>query len=361
MPSSRPRISLSRQGVCNGCLHFSYRQEIDYVSRLEELSAVLKQPRSAPYDAVVAWSGGKDSSAIALRLRDEFGANVLLVTVDQMIPTAAGRENRRRLIDHGFDSVLVEPNGKVSRELSWRFLTERGDPKLGWSAAVHSTPVRIARDFGIRTVFFAENGEIEYGGRAIDTDSELRRSKRELVENVLGEDPATWVRYGFGLEDLEPYRYPENDVTPSPEVLYFAYFVPWDGGSNFRLVESSVGFTQNPRGRNYGAYAGVNGVDDAMEDLYYYLQALKFGFGRAHKDASRDIQRGLISKREAVKRIAKFDAEYPSDSMEACAAYYGVALSELNEVVEKHRNYAYWEKSADNGWKKKYELREADI
>ena len=55
-----------------------------------------------------------------------------------MIPTPVGIHNCNELLSYGFDSLEIKPNFKVSKLLSLRFLSERGNPKLHWDAAVSS-------------------------------------------------------------------------------------------------------------------------------------------------------------------------------------------------------------------------------
>ena len=45
----------------------------------------MTQKNNKPYDCVVPWSGGKDPTSIALKLKLEFGLNPLLVTFSPLI------------------------------------------------------------------------------------------------------------------------------------------------------------------------------------------------------------------------------------------------------------------------------------
>ena len=150
MPSSRPRISIDASGICNGCQASQLRVTTDYSERANDLRRLLSDSRRfTPYDCVLAWSGGKDSTAIALHLKEDFDLNPLLVTFSPLIPTREGARNREMLLDMGFDSIMVRPKQDVSRSLSRRFFIERGDPKVHWNAGVCSAPVRIAAQFQI--------------------------------------------------------------------------------------------------------------------------------------------------------------------------------------------------------------------
>ena len=73
---------------------------------------------------------------IALRLKEEFNLNPLLVTCSPMIPSEVGMHNREEVLKVGFDQVFVRPNQRVARHLARRFFIERGNPKVCWEASV---------------------------------------------------------------------------------------------------------------------------------------------------------------------------------------------------------------------------------
>jgi hypothetical protein len=117
-----------------------------------------------------------------------------------------------------------------------------------------------------------------------------------------------------------------------------------------------VDFQSSDRGRNYGAYGGVNGVDDKIEDLYYYMQFIKFGFGRAFKDACRDIQRGKITREEAIDLIDAHDGEFPEDNIGISADYMSISRTELVNIIDKHRNANIWASNVEGTWSHRYDV-----
>ena len=124
MPNTRPRVVFDSNGVCNACRHAEDKQgEIDWDARKQEFFDCLEhyKPKSGSYDCIVPWSGGKDSSTIAHRLKFEFGLNPLLVTFSPLLPNNAGVHNREELIKLGFDHVMVRQNKKVFRWITRLF------------------------------------------------------------------------------------------------------------------------------------------------------------------------------------------------------------------------------------------------
>ena len=344
-------MRIDDEAVCSACRTAESRLHIDYSTRIEELQALLKSSASGSgYHCVVAWSGGKDSSSIALKLRNEFDLNPLLITFNPLIPTIEGQENRQILLDQGFDSIMVQANPDISRHLSRRFFIERGDPKIHWNAGVNAAPVRYAAALGIPYVFYAEHGESEYGGRVLSERHLRERDIEEVLEHQIGDDPINWITDRISESDLFPYLYPDvNQVEAiGLRALYFAYFTPWDVTENYKYVSEMLPFRLNSRGRTYGTFTDYDSVDDTMDDLYYYMQYIKFGFGRCLRDAARMVQRGKLTRLEAYDLICAYDGEFPEDSIDICLDYLHLSREEFLEIVDRHRDERIWIKNGDN-------------
>ena len=206
MPSTRPRITFDKFGICNACKYKKKKSKIDYKKREKELEAILKKYRSKTkdHDCVIPWSGGKDSSYVAYQLKFKYKMNPLLVTFSPIIPSSVGHHNRNELIKLGFDHIMFKPNEKISSYLSKRFLIERGNPKVAWDAGINAIPIKIAIEKKIKLVFYAEHGESHYGGKILDKNSEMLRNLDEIFEHQIGDDPINWLDDKITEKDIIP-------------------------------------------------------------------------------------------------------------------------------------------------------------
>ena len=84
--------------------------------------------------------------------------------------------------------------------------------------------------------------------------------------------------------------------------------------------------------------------------LYYYLQLLKFGFGRAARDASRLIQQSSKNYNDIKDDVSKFDREVPTSDIIKYCDYISISLDEFNDICNKHRDNEIW-KFKGNEWK----------
>lgn len=346
MPSSRPRIVFDEEGICNACRYAERKKTFDWSARQYEFLRLIEPYRATDgsWDCVVPWSGGKDSSTIAYRLKFEFGLNPLLVTFSPLIPNQVGAHNREALLSLGFDNILVRPNQRVARKLARRFFRERGNPKVAWDAGINAVPVKLALKLGIKLVFYAEHGETEYGGRVLHEESGKFRDFTEVIEHQVGDDPRNWVDADVRLEDINPYLYPDADEVGGAglRVCYFAYFFKWSMFENYRFIASKLDFRLNANGRTGGTFTSFDSLDDKIDDVYYYLQAIKFGFGRAVRDASRMIQNGHMTRAEGLALARKHDGEFPREYLAESLEYLGLTEEEFREIVDKHRNPEIW-------------------
>ena len=359
MPNSRPRIVFNEKGICNACLHSKKKEKINWNERkLEFLELVNKikfdtKKNNRLYDCVVPWSGGKDSTSIAIKLKFEFGLNPLLVTFSPLIVNECGNNNRNELSKMGFDSVFLMPNQKVSKQLSKRFFLERGNPKVAWDAGVNAGPVQIALNYNIPTVFYAEHGESEYGGLVLNKESEKKRNLREVIEHQVGDFPENWVTESISLKDLSPYIYPSEEELKKIDLTayYFSYFFRWSMLDNFEYVKSKMpNFQTNPNGRTEGTFTDFDSLDDKIDNLYYYMQYVKFGFGRATRDSCRMIQNNQMTREKAIELARKYDNEFPSKDFNEVLSFLDLNEDEFEEIVNKHRNDEIWKTGLSNKW-----------
>ncbi|MCK5541087.1 MAG: N-acetyl sugar amidotransferase [Desulfobacterales bacterium] len=360
MPDSRPRIVFDDLGVCNAC---RYSEEkvlgIDWAAREEEFNKVLNNYRSKDnsWDCIVPWSGGKDSSAIAFKLKYEFDMNPLLVTFSPMMPTETGNHNREELIKAGFDHIFFRPNQKVHRYLAKRFFIERGHPKIAWDAGVNTIPVQVAVQYNIPLIFYAEHGETEYGGKVLNQESAKLRTFTEVIEHQIGDDPKNWIDEKVSEKDILPYLYPNSNDVDKVDIkaYYFGYFFRWSMFENYNFIKEKIDFKIHPNGRTSGTFTNFDSIDDKMDPLYYYMQYIKFGFGRTVRDASRFIQNGHMTYHEGLENAKKYDGEFPNEHLDEVLTYLDINEEQFNEIVEKHRNDEIWNKN-DGDWKLNYPL-----
>ena len=346
MPSTRPRI-VFKDGVCNACENAKQQQEIDWDARKTEFLEVIDEHRSdGPYDCVVPFSGGKDSAAIAWRLKHEYGLNPLLACYGQLMWTEVGRANMDRVAKDGFDIIRWGVNGNISRRLARRFFIERGCPKIHYNAGVNAVPLRTAIAFNIPLVIYAEMGEQFYGGLVLDEESKRTRNLTEVLEHQIGDDPRNWAIDGISENELTPYIYPDRHLISLNRVraFYFSYFHKWSIYENYQLMRDHLGFV-GVQPRTDGSFENYDSVDDKIDGLDFFMMGVKFGFSRCTRIVSRLIQSGDMTREKGLALVKQYDGEFPEMYIDDVLEYLSMTRGELEEIIELHRNPELWEKA----------------
>ena len=348
MPDSRPRIVFNEKGICNACITAEEKRKINWKEREKEFVSLIDKFRSKnnDYDCVVPWSGGKDSSSIAHKLKHKYGLNPLLVTFSPLIPNDIGNYNREELINNGFDHLFFRPDQKISKQLARRFFIERGNPKVHWDAGINAIPVQAAVQNNIKLIFYAEHGESEYGGKVLSEEHKKIRDYTEVIEHQIGDDPQNWINDEISLNQLKPYIYPDVEIIEKKQikVLYFSYFFKWDMHSNYLYIKDKINFKTLVNDRTTGTFTNYDSLDDKIDDLYYYMQYIKFGFGRCIRDASRHIQNNHLTREKGLDYVKKYDGEFPTRHLRDTLNYLEMTQKEFDSIVDKHRNDEIWKK-----------------
>lgn len=352
--NQRPRIQFDERGVCNAC-NYAYKKAhvIDWAERERQLRDLLDSHRSRDgrYDVVVPCSGGKDSVAVAHRLKYQYGMHPLTVTWAPHIYTEIGWNNLQQFIHSGFDNILGTPNGRVHRTLTRLSFELLGDPFQPFIFGQQTFPFRIAVNYKIPLVFYGENGEAEYGGSSKNEDkpgNPIEDFKRYYFSGLLAEE---FVKYGISKEDLQPYQMPSYEAMKNVgvEMHWFGYYHKWVPQENYYYAAEHCGFQANPDGRSEGTYSKYSSLDDRIDGFHFYLSYIKFGMGRATRDASQEIRSGHITREEGVALVRRFDGEFPKKWFKEFLDYIAMTPERFHEVIDSFRSPHLWRR-IDDQW-----------
>ena len=109
-------------------------------------------------------------------------------------------------------------------------------------------------------------------------------------------------------------------------------------------------FKTNPNGRTEGTFTDFDSLDDKIDNLYYYMQYTKFGFGRATRDSCRMIQNNQMTRDKAIELARKYDSEFPEINFNEVLEYLEIDTEQFEAIVNKHRNNEIWKSAKNNKW-----------
>lgn len=358
--STRPRITFDERGFCNACQWAEEKRKMDWSPRQRELKEILDKYRgyNKAFDCIVPVSGGKDGSYISYKLKHEYGMNPLTVTIRPPLELELGKKNLLNFINSGYQHVHISPDSEIMRELNKYGFINKGFPYYGWLIAILTAVIRVAINFSIPLIFYAEDGEVEYGGSTETKNVSLFTI--EYIKRIYFEGG-----YHGAIESMKE-KFPENrlyfwlfpdDGELKGKELYlthWSYFENWDPYRNYLVAKQYCGLLES-EDTNVGTFTNFAQNDQAFYALHTYLMYLKFGFGRATQDAGIEIRRGAMTREQAINLVKLYDNQYPEPFIDLYLEYYGMTKEEFDSVLDKWANKDLFEKK-DGRWYPKFEV-----
>ena len=370
--NQRPRIIFNKSGVCSGCVNTDYKNnKVDWDAREKELVDLLDRHRknNGEWDVIVPSSGGKDSGYVAHQLRYKYNMNPLTVTWSPLQYTDIGFQNFQSCIDSGVSNLLYTPNGILQRKLARLCFEELGDAFHVFVLGQVSYPFHMALKYGIKLVFYGENGEAEYAGDPLYADNPYRPAKEWVEQYFKGTSFRELLEYGLTHKDyLSEEDFSEADLTyyepPSFEALdksgilgehFYSYYHKWIPQENYFYCTEHTGFKPNPV-RSEGTYSKYSSLDDKMDGFHHYLRYIKFGIGRCCDDASHEIRDGHITREEGVVLMNRYEGEFPDKYFDDFLSYLNITEDYFWQVVDAWRAPHLWKK-VNEKWLFKFPIK----
>ena len=357
--NQRPRTTFNEEGVCSAC-QWSYEKDhvIDWKSREAELADLCDKHRSknGAFDVILPSSGGKDSAFVAHQLKTRFNMHPLCVTWAPFAWTETGFRNLTAFNKAGFTNIICQVNGSLHRKLAKAAFMALGDAWQPFTFGQKSWAFHMAEKFNISLIFYGENGEVEYGGdtRYKNTpkeDSKLWKEHhnkgiqvRDLID--FGQSQGFIQKNEFCDSEIDLYEAIPYDIIEEKkiEMHWHSYYCKWIPHENFFYAAKHTGFETNQYGRTESTYTKYASLDDKADGFHFYLGYMKFGLGRATRDAMQDVRRQHITREEAVSLVKLYDHEFPKRYYQWFLDYLEINDDFFWQVMNHYR-------SASNAWK----------
>lgn len=233
LPETFPGITFDEEGVCSYCRKFKGQKNLEekkerYRKRFEDL--VEKHRGKAGYDALMCYSGGKDSSYTLALLTRDYGLNVLAVTYDNgFVPEQTFCNICSVTEELGQDHILYRPRFDVLKKIfaacarkniyPAQTLTRASTICTSCMAIVKFSALRMAVEKGIPFVVFGWSpGQIPVASSIMKNNPEIIRVMQKASFDPLYEVAGEGIRPYF-LEERhfeegeKGYEFPFN-VSP---------------------------------------------------------------------------------------------------------------------------------------------------
>ncbi len=344
LPITWETLYFDDNGVCTICRHWKKKQKVinwkEREKKLLELVGEIKQrakENNIPYDCIVPFSGGKDSTFTLWAIVEKYGLKPLVISFDHGFYRPRTIENRTRTFRKlGVDIITFTPNWKVVKKLMLESLIRKGDFCWHCHAGIFAYPMKIAVKFKIPLLVWGEGGgeyEAYFKYEDLEETDEWKFNRR-IILGMRAEDLSGFI--GVELRDMEPYIYPSKEELEQVGVksISLGNFIPWNVKEHVKIIKRELGWQEDEIESGFPGptYEKVECMFTGIRD---YIKYLKRGFSRMTHLTTLDIKHGRMSREKAMEFIKKYEGQKPK-SLEVFLDYVDITEEEFDEIVLKH-------------------------
>ncbi len=312
LPETFPGVAFDDNGVCNYCHRALVEEKLAAQreasrARFEQLLAEVRG--RGPYDVLVGWSGGKDSTYILARLLEEFKVRVLAFTFDNGFVSKQAFRNMEKLSDSlGVDHVIYKANFQVMRRVfNASAEGEELYPRsaLGRASNICTSCMGLAKSLALRlciekgipmTAFGWTPGQVPLASGIFKSNPAIIRKMQEVslsaMRRLVGED---MVRPYFLEEEhyAHPERFPYN-ISPLA-------FMEYDEAKVYEYVQA-LGWVR-PKDTD------PNSTNCLINSYAIHVHLDQHGFHPYVAELAGLVREGRMSREEALQRLDTMPAD----------------------------------------------------
>ncbi|MBQ8201421.1 MAG: hypothetical protein IJZ74_06610 [Clostridia bacterium] len=351
LPVSYPGIRFDGQGVCSLCTaEPGPEKEYKGLDALKErVQGILSAPgaKDRPYDAAVAFSGGRDSTYLLYFLKNVLQLNVLAVTLSHDFLPEHTRQNIQRIAqDLGVDLQMIpnETLNDCSRRCVRTWAHRPSAPMLltfctGCRYGLVKQIPDYCRKQGIPILFmgYTRMEKMDYRRKLLSSDPEwtglVSRLTAYLGQAAANPRMLTSLKCTMvhGLEYFYFYRskkIEDTDLAVPVTISPFADYVYVPEETLLSALESLGWQCDEAFGSTWRSDCYVN-----MLRQYYYDRMI--GFNDLDVTFAAKVRQGLLPLDEALKRLEKEKQVSREQLVQVLQTLYGLDFDEIERKIDR--------------------------
>jgi len=308
LPETFPGVRFNKEGVCNYCLEFRGIDHLeDRMSEYRRKFADLidKHRGLGDYDALMSYSGGKDSTYTSIILKNEYKLNILAITFDNgFVPEQTFRNIRTVVENLGIDHVFVKPRFDVLKKIFSECAKANPFPPITIerASAICTSCMGMIKYHALRVAIEKRIPFVTYGwspGQAPITSSIMKNNPqmtRMMQKSVY--EPL----HRIAGDAIDPYFLDEEQFN-SPELFpYTINPLAFLGYDEEKIYETIRGYGwEAPRDTD------ANSTNCLLNSYANIVHKDQFHFHPYSLELANLVREGCLDRRSAIERIEKIE------------------------------------------------------
>lgn len=310
LPETFPGIRFDENGKCSYCKRHRGQDAQDQLKeryRNKFLTVLDDKRNNNPYDALMAYSGGKDSTYTLRLLNEEFGLNILAITFDHGFVSPIALQNIRKIIDRlNVDHIGIHPGGATLREVFVKSMRPDMYPikALERASSICNSCMNIVKSFLLRTAIEMKVPLVAYGwspGQAPVQSSvfktnasmikQMQQAMLRPVREMVGNRPSAFL--------LEECHY-ETELTSQgsrfPYLVHPLAFMNYDEDKILRSVRE-LGWV-DPKDTD------ANSTNCLLNGFANQVHMEQHGFHPYAFEIAGLVREGYMTREEGLKKLS---------------------------------------------------------
>jgi N-acetyl sugar amidotransferase len=339
LPETYETLEIGGDGVCNICRASDTKTATDWIQRGSDLHALVESYRGKhPYDCIVPFSGGKDSTFTLWYLVTHYRLKPLVVMFDHgfMRPTLLANNERtcKRL---GVDVHRFTPNWHLVKRVMLEALIRKGDFCWHCHTGIFAYPMQVALKERVPLIFWGEPSTEYTAYYAPGEVEEVDETRFDRFVNlgITAEDMAGMIKrdFDFDFRDLAPFTYPQASALRQLGVrsVCLGSYIPWDTAKQSQIIARELGWNGDEVEGMPLRY-GYEKIECHLQGVRDYIKWLKRGYSRVTQMTALDLRKGRIDPVHARRLIGEYEGKRPA-SLDLFLEYVGITEDEFNAYV----------------------------
>ena len=350
MVSLRPRITFNKNRVCNACQNNKVYKKVNWIKQYDKLKKISQEIKShtknQKYNCIIPVGGGKDSSYVAWKVKNELGLKPLCVFCEPPLFTKIGKKNIQNFKKSGFDLVTLKYTNHY-KKFDRIMFENNGLPQHSWLTLITVYPIKMAIKYKCKYIFKGEDGESLYGG----SNKNFLKEKVPINKNIKTYFENKDVRKFIGKKNLQQFQnlfLTKKEFHKGKEIfhLYWSNFEYWDESKHFDIAINKCGLSFSKK-RQSNAINQISHIDQEMYPLHMFIAYLKYGFSRATTDTCIEIRHQKLKRKVAIPIIKRKDHIFPKEFLNKYLNYFNLEKKLFLQILEKLMNKKIFKDSRD--------------
>lgn len=300
-------VRINEDRLCNYCLQTNKNNNNvstqEYAEKEKQLAEAFDKYKDLPYQVVLAYSGGKDSTFTLYKLREKYNVSVLAVTFDNGFLTEQSRQNiHEATANLGVDSITIKPsfsklakvfNIAASKEIYPKKALERASSIC--TACIGIVKSTVYKEAILRKIPFVCFGWTP--GQAQVKDPIMRLDYRMILayqRQIL--NPI--VKY-LGDEYKKYFIDPDWIEAQKEYIPYLAYPLVFSNYNEDEILDTikSIGWMRPEN-------TDMNSTNCLLNSYANYIHSRDYGYNPYSLEIANLVREGFMTREEGLKKLA---------------------------------------------------------